>query len=186
MQFDEVLFGRRSVRDYQPDPVSREDLDYLLNAAVHAPTPLDEQPSVFTVVRDQALLDRISRQSKSFLLNNSAFGIRPSPFRNQIAQPDFQIFYHAPVLIVVSDAQETTWSVEACTLAAGNLMLAAQARGLGSCWIGLAQPWLRTDDGKTALHLPNHYRPVAPIVVGHPRTRPAPMSRTAPTVTWND
>lgn len=183
MQFDEVLFGRRSVRDYRPEPVSQEDLDYVLDAAVHAPNPLNEQPWAFTIVRDQALLDRVSRQAKSFLLNNAAFGLRPSPFRNQIAQPDFQIFYHAPMLVVISDIQETTWSVEACTLAAGNLMLAAHARGLGSCWIGFAQPWLRTDDGKIALHLPHHYRPVAPIVIGHPRTVPAPTRRRAPAIT---
>lgn len=186
MQFEEVLFGRRSVRDYHPDQVSREDVDYVINAAIHAPTPLNQQPYAFTIVRDQALLDRVSHQAKSHLLNNSAFGVRPSPFRNQVAQPDFQIFYHAPMLIVISDIEETTWSVEACTLAAGNLMLAAHARGLGSCWIGLAQPWLRADDGKTALRLPRHYRPVAPIVVGHPRTAPTPVNRHAPTVTWND
>lgn len=186
MQFDEVLFGRRSVREYRPDPVSREDVDYMLKAAVYAPNPLNEQPCAFTVVQDQALLDRVSRQAKSFLLANSAFGLRPSPFRNQIAQPDFQIFYHAPMLIVISDIQEGGWSAEACALSAGNLMLAAYARGLGSCWIGLAQPWLRTGDGKTALRLPNHYHPVAPIVVGHPSAVPAPVSRRAPTVTWND
>lgn len=186
MQFDDVVFGRRSVRDYRSDPVSQEDLSYVLKAAVHAPNPLNEEPWAFAVVRDQAMLDRVSRQAKSFLLNNSAFGMRPSQFRNQIAQPDFQIFYHAPVLIVISDIQETTWSVESCTLAAGNLMLAAHARGLGSCWIGFAQPWLQTEDGKTTLRLPHHYRPVAPIVIGHPRGVPPPAVRRAPVTTWYD
>lgn len=184
MQFDDVVHGRRSVRDYLPDPVSETDVMYVIEAAVQAPNPMNEQPWAFTVVRDQQMLDRVSRQAKTFLLGRSAFGMRPSPFRDQLARPDFQIFYHAPALILISAKEETPWAAETCALAAQNLMLAAHARGLGTCWIGFAQHWIETGDGKAALRLPAHYHPVAPIVIGHPRTLPPPVKRRAASVTW--
>ena len=67
--------------------------------------------------------------------------------------PGFHIFYHAPSLIVISASQTGPWALEDCSLAAENLMLAAHASGLGTCWIGFAQAWLETAEGKTALQL---------------------------------
>ena len=65
-----------------------------------------------------------------------------------------------------------------------NLMLTACAKGLGTCWIGFAQNWLATPDGKAALGLPAPYAPVAPIVVGHPRRQPPPVPRKNPEILW--
>ena len=53
-------------------------------------------------------------------------------------------------------------------LAAENLMLAAYAAGLGTCWIGVAQGFLNALDGKAMLGLPAAWVPVAPVIVGHP------------------
>ncbi len=185
MLFDDVVYGRRSVRDFLPDPVPEADLAAVIEAAVQAPDLANEQPWVFTVVRDQQMLDRVSRQARAYVLGHSAFGVRPSPLRDQLARADFQIFYHAPALIVISSVQETPFAVETCALAAQNLMLAAHARGLGTCWVGFAQPWIATDDGKTALRLPAHYRPVAPIAIGRPRSVPERASRRRAAITWS-
>ena len=98
--------------------------------------------------------------------------------------PNFDIFYHAPVLIVISTVADVPWAVEDCTLAAENLMLAARAARLGTCWIGFAQAWLGTLEGKTVLKLPVPYKPVAPIIVGHSKSTPPPVPRKDPEIRW--
>jgi nitroreductase len=103
-----------------------------------------------------------------------------------LEDPDFQLFYHAPSLIVISASQVgAPWAVEDCSLAAENLMLAAYASGLGTCWIGLAQAWLGTAEGKTALQLDRDDAvPVAPIIVGYPKVQPGPVPRREPIIHW--
>jgi len=93
-------------------------------------------------------------------------------------------FYHAPVLILISGAAPGPWVVENCALAAENLMLAAYARRLGTCWIGYAQQYLTTEAGKRLLGLPSGCLPVAPLIVGHPTTFPPPTQRREPEIRW--
>ena len=104
--------------------------------------------------------------------------------RLNLIDPDFQIFYHAPVLILISADAPGPWIVEDCALAAGNLMLAAHASGLGTCWIGFAQSFLNTSDGRNALELPPAWVPVAPIIVGYPKAAPHPVPRSEPQIRW--
>lgn len=61
-------------------------------------------------------------------------------------------------------------------------MLAAYALGLGSCWIGFAQSWLDTDEGRAAIGLSQDSRVIAPIIVGHAKSNAAPVARKRPTV----
>jgi hypothetical protein len=56
--------------------------------------------------------------------------------------------------------------------------------GLGTCWIGFAQTWLGTAEGKALLKLPAAYRPVAPIIVGHPKAAPPAVARKEPEIRW--
>jgi nitroreductase len=156
----------------------------LIDAAVLAPSAVNEQPWIFTVVRDQDLLDRISRQAKAHMLSNPPAAADANRFRKMLADPEFQIFYHAPALILISAIAPGPWIVEDCTLAAENLMLAAHADGLGTCWIGFAQGFLGTPEGKQLLDLPAACVPVAPIIVGHPASVPPPVPRKAPRVHW--
>ena len=88
----------------------------------------------------------------------------------------FRFFYPAPVLIVISAMTEGPWIVEDCSLAAEKLMLAARDIGLGTCWIGFAQGFLNTPEGKSVLGLPAAWVPVAPIIVGYPKAPPPPVS----------
>jgi nitroreductase len=105
-------------------------------------------------------------------------------FQGILSDPKFDIFYHAPALIVISAVAESPWAIENCSLAAENLMLAAHAAGLGTCWIGFAQAWLGTPEGKAALSLPAKYAPVAPIIVGHPKSATPPVPRKEPEIHW--
>jgi nitroreductase len=183
MELLQAINGRRSVREYTGEPVSDEVLRELIDAAVQAPSAINQQPWCFVVVKDMALLARISDQAKSHLLKAS-LGAPAHPFRDMLNDPQFDIFYHAPVLVVIAAAQPTDWAVEDCALAAENLMLVAHAAGLGTCWIGFAQHWLGTADGKAALGLPLSYSPIAPIIVGHPRRQPTPVPRKVANIRW--
>jgi nitroreductase len=71
-----------------------------------------------------------------------------------------------------------------CCLAAATLMLAAHGQGLGTCWIGLAEPWLGTPAGRQALGMPAEQAAVAPIIIGHPRGHPAAPPRRPPDIAW--
>jgi nitroreductase len=183
MDLLEAIDGRRSVREYTDQPVDDAVVRELIDAAVKAPSAINQQPWAFVVVNDPAQLTRISDQAKAHLLKAS-LAAPAHPFREMLNDPKFHIFYHAPVLVVIAAAEPTDWAVEDCALAAENLMLAAYAKGLGTCWIGFAQNWLATPDGKEALGVPATYAPIAPIIIGHPRRQPPPVPRKAPEIHW--
>jgi nitroreductase len=184
MDIMDAIHGRRAVRAYTAKTVDEAGIGKLIDAAIQAPSAVNEQPWCFTVVRDRALLERISREAKAHMLRTTAAGLLAHHLQSTLSDPKFDIFYRAPVLIVISASRETAWAVEDCSLAAENLMLAAYAAGLGTCWIGFAQGWLGTDEGKKALELPSSFRPVAPIIVGHPAAASAPVARRKPEIRW--
>ena len=63
-------------------------------------------------------------------------------------------------------------------------MLMAHALGLGTCWIGFAQNYLNTLAGKRQLGLPESWVPVAPLIVGFPKTHPPAVARNEPEIRW--
>jgi nitroreductase len=183
MDINAAIFGRRSVREYTAQPVDSDVIRALIDAAVHAPNAVNQQPWTFTVVRDQAVLARISDGAKRHMLATMP-AKHSDYFRPRLSDPNFHIFYHAPVLIIISATEQGPWIVEDCALAAENLMLAAYAAGLGTCWIGFAQGFLNTPDGKAFLDLPAAWVSVAPIIVGYPTAAPPVRPRNAPAVRW--
>ena len=183
MELSDAIRGRWATRGYTLAPVTRPVILELIEAAVSAPSAMNEQPWDFCVVEDNALRDDISRRAAAY-----AFGQRPdlnleSLHAGALNTPRFNIFYHAPILVVIS-ARTGRWTTENASLAAENLMLAAHDRGLGSCWIGLAQPWLQTAEGRAAIGCPEGFTPVAPIILGHPATRAAQAPRRPPQIRW--
>jgi Nitroreductase len=184
MDLNVAITGRRAVREYTAQAVDEKSIRALINAAIQAPSAVNQQPWTFTVVRDQSVLDRISREAKSHMLATMPPNPQSDHLRQHLVDPDFHIFYHAPVLIVISASAQGSWIVEDCALAAENLMLAAHAAGLGSCWIGFAQSFLNTSEGKNMLDRPPAWVPVAPIIVGYPKAAPAPVPRNEPQIRW--
>jgi nitroreductase len=184
MDVNAAILGRRSVREYALGTIDEKTISALVDAAIHAPSAVNEQPWTFTVVRNQERLSRISAAAKIYMLATMPESSHSERFRSRLTNPDFHIFYHAPLLILISAAEQGPWIVEDCALAAENLMLAAYAAGLGTCWIGFAQGYLNTDAGKRELDLPASWVPVAPIIVGHPGTAVAAVSRRPPVVKW--
>ncbi len=188
MEIATVISGRRSIREYQRRVPDEAAIRSLIGAATQAPNAVNQQPWTFTVVRDQALLDQVSREAKAHMLatmaDAMAKGARVEHFRVTLGNPDFHIFYHAPALILISGEAPGPWIVEDCALAAENLMLMAHSLGLGSCWIGFAQSYLCTAEGKRLLGLPDSWVPVAPIIVGYPTASPVAVPRKVPEIRW--
>ena len=184
MDLQEAIYTRRAVREFSDEPVNEKTLRQLIDAAVQAPSAVNQQPWSFCVVRDKTVLARISREAKTHMLRTSPAGLVSHHFQEILNEPNLDIFYHAPVLIVIAAVAESPWAIEDCSLAAENLMLADCGAGLGICWIGFAQTWLRTTEGKAALSLPVTYVPVAPIIVGHPKSPPPQVPRKKPEILW--
>lgn len=184
MEVLEAIRQRRAVRDYLPDSVPIATLRQLITAASWAPSAMNDQPWHFTVVTEKAMLDDISTRSKAWMLGAASDISSSDHFRDILRDPHFHLFYHAPVLIVISTSTTAQWSVEDCSLAAQNLMLAAADQDLGSCWIGFAQGWLNTSEGRECLGLAASSCVVAPIIIGYPRSEAPPVSRKAPIVAW--
>jgi nitroreductase len=184
MDLNEAITGRRSLREYLSRPVDEKLIHKLIGAAIQAPSAVNQQPWTFTVVRDQSVLDRISREAKSHMLATMPANEHAVHLRPHLTDPHFHIFYHAPALILISANAQAPRIVEDCALAAENLMLAAYAAGLGSCWIGFAQGFLNTAEGKSVLGLASASVPVAPIIVGYPKVAANPVPRNEAQLRW--
>lgn len=188
-----AIHERRSVRAYTGEPVGSAVVRELLSAAVRAPTAMHREPWRFAIVQNGATLQRWSDRAKAMLLQREAaigWGAMalPRPAAVPLARdPGFNLFYDAGTLIVVCRSRKERFAEADCWLAAGNLMLAAQARGLGTCVVGLALPVLNSAAVKRELRIPPGGAAVAPIIVGHPRERADPEPRKpAEILRWID
>jgi len=184
MDLHQAIYTRRATRAFTSEPVDRASLLRVIDAAIQAPSAVNEQPWSFTVVQDKAALARISSESKAHVLRAPPKDIPAQHLRELLQNPAFDVLYAAPAVIVISSVLHNQWAIENCALAAENLMLAACAEGLGTCWIGFAQMWLATPAAKEVLHLPATCLPVAPIIIGHPQSPPAPVPRKPADVHW--
>lgn len=180
----QAIRERRAVRDYIAEPVSAGMIYQLISSASWAPSAMNEQPCHFTVVTDAELLGEISVRAKAWLLKNVWSMPRSSLFRDLLNDDKFHLFYRAPALILISAPSWDQWVTEDCALAAQNLMLTATYLGLGTCWIGFAQGWLNSPEGRELLNLSNQNLCVAPIIVGHPKALLPPVERKAPVIAW--
>ncbi|HVY83230.1 MAG TPA: nitroreductase family protein [Steroidobacteraceae bacterium] len=188
MDITAAISGRRSTREYTEQTLDEQTIRLLIHAATLAPSAVNQQPWTFTVVQSQDVLDRLSRDAKAHMLATMSAdlggGGHAEHFRSILSDPAFQIFYHAPALILISGNAAGSWITEDCALAAENLMLMAHALGLGTCWIGFAQNYLNTLAGKRQLGLPESWVPVAPLIVGFPKTSPPAVPRKDPEIRW--
>lgn len=101
MDLKEAIYKRRAVREFTTQTVDESTLRQLIDAAIQAPSAVNEQAWSFSVVRDKTVLARISNQAKAHMLATPPAGIALHHFQD-LTSPNFDIFYHAPVLIVIS------------------------------------------------------------------------------------
>ena len=146
----ENIFSRKSVRSFTSEPVSQEHIEAMLKAAMAAPTAVNYQPWRFVVVTDRAQLDAMAE-----IL----------PYAKMLRQ--------APLAIVVCG--ETTWFEgrenpywqQDCSAATENLLLAAEALGLGAVWTGVYPNIQLAEPLGEFLGLPETVQPLCAIPIGH-------------------
>lgn len=184
MELMEAIRNRRAVRDFAETGVEKATIAGLIDAAVLAPSAMNLQPWAFAAVIDPERIERYAGRAKTWLLENLSQTSHNPTLRKILEDPNHVLFYHAPALVIVLAASSESQANEDCCLAAENFMLAARAQGLGTCWIGLARPWLDLLSVKAELKIPEQYHVVAPIVVGHPKAWPKSHGRNVPRVYW--
>ena len=129
-----TLKTRRSIRRYRPEQVRPETLDTILEAGTYAPSGMGKQSAVMVVVQKPDTIALLSR------LNAEIQG-----------RPGTDPFYGAPtVVVVLADGENYNWMRDGA-LVMGNLMNAAYAVGVDSCWIHRAREVFASEEGKALL-----------------------------------
>ncbi len=178
-----AIYGRRSIRDYADAPPPQALIRQVITDAVQAPNSLNRQAWTFTVMMDRDRLTGISQAAKRFALDGG-LGAIPDHLRTLLTSPTFNIFYNAPALIVITATSPDAMVIHDCCLAAQTLMLSAHRHGLGTCWIGFAEAWLATPEARDHLGVGPDQIPVAPIIIGTPKTVPDSPGRKSPEIHW--
>ena len=131
----EVLKNRRSIRKYKPNQITKEELDTVLEAGTFAPTAGGRQSPVIVAVQEPLAVAKLDEMNAKVL--NAGQGTHP--------------YYGAPTILLVLAPNDSRLSVEDCSSVAGNLLNAAYAAGLGSCWINRSKEMFETPEGKDLL-----------------------------------
>lgn len=182
MHVMDALYHRHAVRSYMPSAVEESTLRMLIDAAVQAPSAMNLQPWAFAIVLGRTLLASFSERAKAHLVRTISASSPLVQHLDSLRDPSFNIFYDSPAMVVICATSTAAGASEDCALAGQNLMLAAHAHGLGTCWIGFSRPWLNEPDGKAALGIPDSYAPVAPIIVGYPKGHAEEHPRRKPEI----
>lgn len=178
----DAINQRCSVRTYHQDPVKRKIILELLAAAVRAPTALHQEPWAFVVIEDRLILKQLSDRAKPLFLAEIHHAHFNSDSLRHFAEPDFNIFYDAGVLILICGKISNPMASADCWLAAENLMLASCGYGLGSCVIGSATDALNQPETKAELGIPEYFNVIAPIIIGKPVTNTKSSKRQNPVI----
>ena len=165
MDIYEAIYGRRSVRHYDSSrDVPQEVVEKLLKAAVQAPSAGNLQPWRFWVIRGKSLKEAMA----------------------EAAGNQFFVAQASAIVVVCADLEASSWgygqrgvdlySIQDTAAAIQNLMLAACAEGLGTCWVGA----FHEDKVKRYLKLPPHFRPMAIVPLGYPSQERKKVSKKDP------
>jgi nitroreductase len=148
----ECLKTRRSVREYLGDPIDRPVLEDIVECARLAPSARNTQPCSFVVIVDPSTIGEVAGMTDhgKFMAN-------------------------APCMIAVL-SEDVKYFLEDSMAATQNILLAARAHGLGSCWVAAdKKPYARAIADK--LGAPDNVRLVSLIAVGKPKTIPEPVKK---------
>ncbi len=154
-QMSEVINNmktRRSIRKYKPDMIPEDVLNRIIEAGTYAATGMGKQSPIIIAVTNKEIRDKFSK------MNAEIMGVDSDPF------------YGAPVvLIVLADKARPTYVYDG-SLVMGNLMLAAHAEGIGSCWIHRAKEEFESAEGKAflkSLGIEGDYEGIGHCVLGY-------------------
>jgi len=180
----DAIHQRRSVRKYAPQTIDPGTIQKLLDAAVLAPTAMHQEPWSFVVIQDKELLDRLADKCVEQVREAAKHGDNPTSKHklHVVDAPEFRVFHDAGTLIIICGKFTGPFVEGDCWLAAENLMLAACAKGLGTCVIGFAVEALNTAEWRAEFKIPREMTVIAPIIVGVPAGETAATSRKPPEI----
>ena len=146
------LTERRSIRSYSDRPIEKEVLAEILRVGSYAPTGMNKQSPIMIAITNKELRDRLAK------LNAQVMGSDRDPF------------YGAPVVVVVLADKNIRTYVYDGSLVMGNLMNAAHALGVGSCWIHRAKEVFDSPEGKEILKelgIEGEYEGIGNCILGY-------------------
>lgn len=142
-----AIEGRRSIRSYRTDPVPEEKLEAVVKAGLMAPSAMNQQSWHFVVISGKG-----AERYRTYCIEK--LGRDP--------------YYGAPAMILVFGKKDAIAPVCDGSLAIGNLLLAAKALGLGSCWIHCVNDLFKEEAAAAEWGVPAGYRPVGSVALGFP------------------
>jgi nitroreductase len=181
----ENIQQRRSIRFFNARPIAREVLAGLLEAANQAPSGSNQQPWRFAVVESAAV--RAQLAEAALPLYQKWLASTPPEFKARRAQVDAKnpdpVYYGAPVIVFVVGKGGS--SALDCPMVCQNLMLAARAQEIGSCWVFIGSLVASLPEVKALLQLEEGERVYGPIVLGYPQGGfPEAPVKKLPVVKW--
>lgn len=160
------ILQRKSVRAYTDRAVSHEQLDTLIRAAMAAPTGRDMRPWHFIVLEGRQQLSPLAEQL---------------PYAKMLAEAQAAVVVCGDMSVTDKEGNPSrNWTFD-CSAATENLLLQAEAMGLGAVWTGVYPYDERLEAVKQALHLPDHLIPLNVIPIGYPKGDPQPKDKYDPT-----
>ena len=187
MKLDDCLRGRRSVRSYTNESVSRDQIDEVLEAGTWAPNGIGNEPWRFIVIQNKKLVKYVSDETKTLMIQTN------HPLAEQHSRTDVDtVCYDAPVLILIcveknkrfTSQQLTDFYLPDCVLAAQNVFLKAYELGLGTCYMGLVYLLKNKPDVLQKIGIPENYEMMVPLILGHPKTKQNVGRRDKPNTKW--
>ncbi len=152
------LLTRRSIKKYKPDMLPKEILDQIIEAGTYAANGRGLQAPIIIAITNKEVRDSLAK------LNASIMNAPIDPF------------YGAPVvLVVLADKKVPTYLYDG-SLVIGNLMEAAHALGVGSCWIHRAKEEFELPEGKAllkSLGIEGDYEGIGHCILGYADAEPA-------------
>lgn len=174
MEALEAILTRRSTRNYKPEPVEREKLERILDAARQAPSGGNNQTNHFLVIQNREVLKKlIGMVEAAFSRMDADENTYPS-LRHaiEVSKKGGYVFcYNAPVLIAVANRRDYGNNMADCACAIENMMVAANALDLGSCWINQLR-WLNENEALVeylrSLGMKKNERIYGAVIIGYP------------------
>ncbi len=191
----EAILTRRSTRKYRPDAVEPEKVKRVIEAGRFAPSGGNNQMNHFFIVRDVAALGKLNALAESAFAGMEADESTYPSLRNSILlskKGGYAFSYHAPVLIIVANRKDYGNNMADTVAAIENMMVAANALDLGSCYINQLY-WLNEEPSLLAylrgLGLKEEERVYGAMVLGYAATEDglpvrAPLARKGNEVTF--
>ena len=158
-------------------------INKILKETCQAPSSCNSQPWHFIVINNKEVMKKLSDESKKNILQE----IKKNPkseykrFKKLMADPEYNVFYNAPCLIIVVGEENLSWLCEDSASAVNYLMFSAADKGLGTCWIGLGAK-IKNPKLKKEIGLPKGFKIMAPIILGYPKKSPRKILRDDPAV----